>query len=72
MQTVHISHGEPTALLAGDVMFVKAYENLNKIQPAVLAKVHLLMLLQAGIYEGQQLDMDFEKNPPLVLMLIST
>ncbi len=62
MQTVHIKYGEPTALLAGDVMFVKAYENLNKIQPAVLQKVlHLFNITASQVCEGQQLDMDFEK-----------
>jgi geranylgeranyl diphosphate synthase type II len=63
MQTVHMKYGEPTALLAGDVMFVKAYENLNKIQPAVLQKVLQLFNVTASqVCEGQQLDMDFEKE----------
>lgn len=62
MQTVHMKYGEPTALLAGDVMFVKAYENLNKIQPAVLQRVlHLFNVTASQVCEGQQLDMDFEK-----------
>lgn len=64
MQTVHMKYGEPTALLAGDVMFVKAYENLNKIQPAVLQKVLQLFNVTASqVCEGQQLDMDFEQLP---------
>lgn len=62
MQTVHMKFGEPTALLAGDVMFVKAYENLNKIQPAMLQRVLQLFNVTASqVCEGQQLDMDFEK-----------
>jgi geranylgeranyl diphosphate synthase, type II len=62
MQTVHTKYGESTALLAGDVMFVKAYENLNKIQPANLQKVlHLFNVTASQVCEGQQLDMDFEK-----------
>ncbi len=62
MQTVHIKYGEPTALLAGDVMFVKAYENLNKIQPAVLQRVlNLFNVTASQVCEGQQLDMDFEQ-----------
>ena len=32
MPTVHIKYGEPTALLAGDVMLISAYENLNNIK----------------------------------------
>ena len=63
MQTVHVKYGESTALLAGDVMFVKAYENLNKIQPANLQKVLQLFNITASqVCEGQQLDMDFEKK----------
>ncbi len=63
METVHIKYGESTALLAGDVMFVKAYENLNKIQPANLQKVlHLFNVTASQVCEGQQLDMDFEKK----------
>jgi geranylgeranyl diphosphate synthase, type II len=63
MQTVHTKYGESTALLAGDVMFVKAYENLNKIQPANLQKVlHLFNVTASQVCEGQQLDMDFEKR----------
>ncbi len=63
MQTVHIKYGESTALLAGDVMFVKAYEYLNKIQPINLQKVlHLFNDTASKVCEGQQLDMDFEKK----------
>jgi geranylgeranyl diphosphate synthase type II len=62
MQTVHMKYGESTALLAGDVMFVKAYENLNRIHPANLQKVLQLFNVTASqVCEGQQLDMDFEK-----------
>jgi len=62
MQTVHTKYGESTALLAGDVMFVKAYENLNKIHPSNLQKVlHLFNVTASQVCEGQQLDMDFEK-----------
>jgi len=63
MPTVHVKYGESTALLAGDVMFVKAYESLNKIQPANLQKVlHLFNITASQVCEGQQLDMDFEKR----------
>ena len=64
MQTVHVKYGDSTALLAGDVMFVKAYEYLNKIQPINLQKVlHLFNTTASQVCEGQQLDMDFEKRP---------
>lgn len=63
MQTVHEKFGESTALLAGDVMFVKAYEYLNKIRPAMLQKVlYLFNNTASAVCEGQQLDMDFEKR----------
>jgi geranylgeranyl diphosphate synthase, type II len=62
METVHQKYGESTALLAGDVMFVKAYEYLNKITLSNLQKVlHLFNETAAAVCEGQQLDMDFEK-----------
>ncbi len=63
METVHTKYGESTAILAGDVMFVKAYENLNKIQPGNLQKVLFLFNETASqVCEGQQLDMDFEQR----------
>ncbi|HQW84061.1 MAG TPA: polyprenyl synthetase family protein [Ferruginibacter sp.] len=63
METVHTKFGESTALLAGDVMFVKAYEYLNKIKPGMLQKVLFLFNNTASaVCEGQQLDMDFEKR----------
>ena len=63
METVHKKYGESTALLAGDVMFVKAYEYLNKIKLAQLQKVLYLFNNTAGaVCEGQQMDMDFEKR----------
>ena len=63
MATVHTKYGESTAILAGDVMFVKAYENLNRIQPGNLQKVLFLFNETASqVCEGQQLDMDFEQR----------
>ncbi len=63
METVHQKYGNSTALLAGDVMFVRAYEYLNKIQAGNLQKVlHLFNNTAAAVCEGQQLDMDFEKR----------
>jgi geranylgeranyl diphosphate synthase type II len=61
--TVHAVHGEPTALLGGDVMMVVAYDYLNKIEPHYLKKVIALFNKTAKeVCEGQQYDMDFEKN----------
>ena len=62
METVHHKYGESTALLAGDVMLVRCYEYLNKINSHQLQKVmQLFNQTAAGVCEGQQLDMDFEK-----------
>ncbi|HMO61619.1 MAG TPA: polyprenyl synthetase family protein [Ferruginibacter sp.] len=61
LPTVHAKYGENTALLAGDVMFVKAYEYLNKMKEGNLKRVlHLFNSTAAQVCEGQQLDMDFE------------
>jgi len=63
METVHEKYGDSTALLAGDVMFVKAYEYLNMIHINNLQKVlHLFNETASAVCEGQQLDMDFEKR----------
>ncbi len=63
METVHTKYGESTALLAGDVMLVQAYEYLNKIKRDYLQKIIALFNETArSVCEGQQLDMDFEKR----------
>lgn len=62
METVHTKFGENTALLAGDVMLVTAYEELNKIGIAYLQSILSLFNKTAKeVCEGQQMDMDFEK-----------
>ena len=61
MQTVHSKYGESTALLAGDVMMVQAYDSLNQIKPLHLQKILYHFNKSAKeVCEGQQLDMDFE------------
>jgi geranylgeranyl diphosphate synthase type II len=63
METVHIKYGESTALLTGDVMMIQSYEYLNKIQ---VNNIHNILQLfnrtAKEVCEGQQLDMDFEKQ----------
>ena len=62
MQTVHEKFGESTALLAGDVMLVKAYDYLNSVSSTYLRRIISLFNKTAKeVCEGQQLDMDFEK-----------
>ena len=63
LPTVHVNFGESTALLAGDVMLVAAYEYLNKIKTNHLHRIISLFNKTAKeVCEGQQLDMDFEKR----------
>lgn len=62
MQTVHEKYGNSTALLAGDVMLVAAYDYLNKIGSTFSRRIiHLFNKTAREVCEGQQLDMDFEK-----------
>lgn len=75
METVHTKFGESTALLAGDVMLVTAYEELNKINVEYLQLILQLFNRTAKeVCEGQQMDMDFEKleivSMPLYLRMI--
>ena len=68
MQTVHTVYGESTALLAGDVMLVQAYEYLNKIKRDYSQKIiHLFNETAKAVCEGQQLDMDFENRSSVSL-----
>jgi geranylgeranyl diphosphate synthase type II len=61
--TVHAKYGESTALLSGDVMLIVAYDYLNKISTDYLHKIITLFNRTAKeVCEGQQLDMDFEKQ----------
>lgn len=63
MVTVHEKYGANTALLAGDVMLVAAYEYLNKIQSSYLKPILALFNKTAReVCEGQQMDMDFEQH----------
>ncbi len=61
METVHTKFGENTALLAGDVMLVKAYDELSKIGLDHLKPIlNLFNRTATEVCEGQQMDMDFE------------
>ncbi len=61
METVHTKFGENTALLAGDVMLVKAYEELSKVGLEHLKPIlNLFNRTATEVCEGQQMDMDFE------------
>ncbi|MFT3933403.1 MAG: polyprenyl synthetase family protein [Chitinophagaceae bacterium] len=63
MQTVHEKYDASTALLAGDVMLVRAYDYLNQISTHYIHQIlHLFNKTATEVCEGQQLDMDFEKK----------
>jgi geranylgeranyl diphosphate synthase type II len=67
-ETVHARFGENTALLAGDVMLVAAYEYLNKINtPYIRSTISLFNKTATEVCVGQQLDMDFEKKEDVSL-----
>jgi geranylgeranyl diphosphate synthase type II len=61
METVHKKFGESTALLAGDVMLVAAYDCISKISRNHLSPIlDIFNRTAREVCEGQQLDMDFE------------
>ncbi len=63
MQTLHTKYNENTALLAGDVMLIQAYEAMNKMESTYMHRILALFNRTAKqVCEGQQLDMDFEKK----------
>lgn len=59
--TVHNKYNESTAILAGDVMLVRAYDYINQLSPEFISRILSLFNKTATeVCEGQQLDMDFE------------
>lgn len=65
MTTVHIEYGEPTAIIAGDLLFAKAFEALGQYPEKIKSFRRLYTHLTQSVVEvceGQQLDMNFEKR----------
>lgn len=61
--TVHARWNESTAILSGDVMLVKAYEQMIHAPDAQLRRVlQKFSKCAAEVCEGQQLDMEFEEQ----------
>jgi geranylgeranyl diphosphate synthase type II len=61
--TVHSRYGESTALLAGDVMLVRAYEQFSMLDAGCRQQAFELFNRTASeVCEGQQMDMDFEQE----------
>ena len=63
--TVHTIFGEPTAILAGDLLFAKAFEAMLDIplDPKIYKQLNAdLIQCVINICEGQQLDIGFEQQ----------
>ena len=63
VQTVHTKWDMPTGILAGDVLYARAFEFINQAKAGEGAKVRAVALLAracADICEGQHMDMSFE------------
>lgn len=68
MQTVHTKYNSNIALLSGDVMLIRAYEYINKINSQYQAKIlYLFNTTATQVCEGQQMDMDFEQQEHVLL-----
>ncbi len=66
--TIHEKFNPSTAILAGDVMMVKAYQYLSKIQVEQLPGIlYIFNKTAIEVCEGQQLDIDFEKESDVTL-----
>ena len=56
LPSVHVAYGNPTAVLAGDLLFAKAFEICNMRVSKILANA------SSEICEGQEMDIEFEKR----------
>ncbi len=66
--TVHEKWNTPTAILAGDVMLVKCYQFLNKIDARLMHPIiELFNKTAIEVCEGQQMDMDFEQRNDVII-----
>jgi len=65
LPTVHVKFGEPSAINAGDLLFIKAFESMHNISIdcSIFKNVEFGFIdFIKEICEGQQLDMDFENR----------
>ena len=68
METIHTKYNQSTAILSGDVMMIQSYEALNKINGSYLQRILRIFNKTAKeVCEGQQYDMDFEKQEQVTL-----
>ncbi|RLG78846.1 MAG: polyprenyl synthetase family protein [Thermoprotei archaeon] len=65
--TVHVVYGVDSAILAGDLLFAKAFEALGRLEGDVVPELLLKAMKELDwaavtVAEGQAMDMDFEKR----------
>lgn len=66
--TVHIQWNTNTAILSGDAMLVKAYQQLQSFEPMLFKPlVELFSKTALEVCEGQQYDMDFENRDDVTI-----
>ena len=62
--TVHKTFGEDSAILAGDVMLIQSYLQINEVNDRFLKRIiHIFSKTAREVCEGQQLDMDYAALP---------
>ena len=67
-KTVHVKWDDNTAILSGDQMLIEAYKQLENIDAQHLPYVlHLFSKMATEICEGQQYDMEFEKEETVTI-----
>ena len=67
--TVHAHYDTNTAILAGDVMLIAAYDKLLSLQPEfrIPEILRIFNRVAREVCEGQQMDMDFEKRADVTI-----
>ncbi|WP_292459422.1 polyprenyl synthetase family protein [Methanothermococcus sp.] len=67
--TVHVEYGEPIAILAGDLLYAKAFEAISNIEDPKKAHEVLKVLSKScvEVCEGQAMDMEFEDRDDISL-----
>lgn len=66
-ETVHKKWNASTAILAGDVLMIKAYQLLFKQEGDLRQLLAVFNKTAVEVCEGQQLDMDFEKRDAITV-----
>ncbi|QII70666.1 polyprenyl synthetase family protein [Apibacter sp. B3706] len=62
-ETVHVKYDENVAILSGDALMVKSFQMLEDLEPQLFKKCfHLFSQTALEVCEGQQYDMNFEKQ----------